>query len=162
MNRIHQDNSPIIHVDGLTKRYGQLVAVNSVSFSVLRGEVFGILGPNGAGKTTTVEILEGLRTPDSGTASVNGIDVTKEPRRVKAIIGVQLQTSAFFDGLNLSEILQMFGSLYRSKVDAPAILDEVELTEKGQVPVPRAIGGSEAAVLYSRGPNQRPAGDVPG
>ena len=134
---------PIIRVDELTKRYGQLVAVNAVSFSVFRGEVFGILGPNGAGKTTTVEILEGMRTPDSGTALVNEIDVTRHPRRVKAIIGVQLQTSAFFDGLSLLEILQVFGSLYQAKVDTRALLDEVELADKSRSQYRELSGGQK-------------------
>ncbi|MFQ5933842.1 MAG: ATP-binding cassette domain-containing protein, partial [Dehalococcoidia bacterium] len=121
--------TPIIQVDKLTKRYGRLLAVNSVSFSVHKSEVFGILGPNGAGKTTTIEIMEGMRAPDSGTAMVSGIDVIRHPQRVKAIIGVQLQTSAFFDGLNLTEILQVFGSLYRANTRAHALLESVELSD---------------------------------
>lgn len=125
-------DSAIVQVEGLCKRYGQVVAVDSVSFSVQRGEVFGILGPNGAGKTTTVEILEGLRTPDSGRAWVNGIDVVREPHKVKAVIGVQLQTTSFFDQLNLVELLEVFGSLYRARVDARAILDEMGLGDKAR------------------------------
>ena len=97
----------IIQVNDLRKSYGALKAVDGVSFSVGVGEVFGILGPNGAGKTTTVEILEGMRAPDGGTATVNGIDVHKDPRGVKQVIGIQLQSSAFFDRLNLSEILDV-------------------------------------------------------
>src|SRR5213080_5160091 len=84
-----------IVVDGLRKRYGNLVAVDGISFRVKEREIFGLLGPNGAGKTTTVEILEGLRQADAGRAVVAGIDVLKTPQKVKSRIGVQLQASAF-------------------------------------------------------------------
>ena len=103
----------IIEVDDLHKSYGPLKAVDGISFFVQQGEVFGILGPNGAGKTTTVEILEGMRTPDSGRATINGIDVGADPRRVKALIGVQLQSSYFFDYLKLTELLEVLASLYK-------------------------------------------------
>lgn len=136
-------NAQIIEVKDLTKRYGLLVAVNRVSFSVQRGEVFGLLGPNGAGKTTTVEILEGMRAPDSGTATVNGVDVTQDPQAVKSMIGVQLQTSAFFDDLSLSEMLSVFGSLYREKVDPRAILDTVEMGEKAKAQYKELSGGQK-------------------
>ena len=96
-----------IVVDGLRKRYGSLVAVDGISFRVKEREIFGLLGPNGAGKTTTVEILEGLRGADDGQAIVAGIDVRRDPDKVKNLIGVQLQSSAFFDGLNLVELLAM-------------------------------------------------------
>ena len=134
---------PVIEVDTLTKRYGQLLAVDRVSFSVYQGEVFGLLGPNGAGKTTTVEILEGMRAPDSGAARVTGIDVAAEPQKVKAIIGVQLQASSFFDGLNLLEILDVFGSLYRTRVDGRALLDTVEMGEKARSSYKQLSGGQK-------------------
>ena len=79
MNEARLGDGPMIEVRGLRKSYGDLEAVAGVSFSVARGEVFGILGPNGAGKTTTVEILEGMRPPDGGAAFVNGIDVRSDP-----------------------------------------------------------------------------------
>ena len=134
---------PIIQVSGLTKRYNSLTAVNNVSFEVYRGEIFGILGPNGAGKTTTVEILEGMRTADSGRAFINGIDVIKNPQAVKAIIGVQLQTAAFFDGLNLLELVSLFGRLYRRKVDALEILRRVELEDKARSKYKQLSGGQK-------------------
>ena len=92
----------IIEVEDLGKDYGTIRAVDGVSFAVKRGEVFGILGPNGAGKTTTVEILEGMRLPDKGIARIRGIDIRANPRAVKAIIGIQLQSTSFFDRLNLA------------------------------------------------------------
>jgi ABC-2 type transport system ATP-binding protein len=122
----------IIHVDDLRKRYGDLQAVDGVSFAVGAGEVFGILGPNGAGKTTTVEILEGMRKPDSGTALVNGINVQKDPRAVKKVIGIQLQSSAFFDRLNLGEILDVMASIYRRQIDAVELLGTVELADRAK------------------------------
>ena len=88
-----------IEVQGLRKSYGSLVAVDGISFTVREREIFGLLGPNGAGKTTTVEILEGLRQADAGTVMVAGVDVRRDPKAVKRLIGVQLQSSAFFSGL---------------------------------------------------------------
>ena len=116
----------------LRKSYGDLKAVDGVSFAVGAGEVFGILGPNGAGKTTTVEILEGMREPDSGTALVNGIDVQKYPREVKKVIGIQLQSSAFFDRLNLAEILDVMASIYRRQINAMELLGTVELADRAK------------------------------
>src|SRR6476660_5822437 len=102
----------IVRVNDLRKRYGNLQAVDGVSFEIAEGEVFGILGPNGAGKTTTLEMIEGMRPIDSGSAFVDGLDVAQDPRAVKARIGIQLQASSFFDELNLVELLELFGHLY--------------------------------------------------
>ena len=131
----------IILVDDLHKSYGALKAVDGVSFSVRAGEVFGILGPNGAGKTTTIEILEGMRAPDGGRASINGVDVSSNPREVKALIGVQLQSSYFFDHLKLTEILDVFASMYRRAVDPGAILRRVELEDKAASRFEELSGG---------------------
>lgn len=122
----------IIQVESLRKSYGDLKAVDGVSFAVGAGEVFGILGPNGAGKTTTVEILEGMREPDSGTALINGIDVQKYPREVKKVVGIQLQSSAFFDRLNLAEILDVMASIYRRQINAMELLGTVELADRAK------------------------------
>ena len=122
----------IIQVEDLRKSYGDLKAVDGVSFAVGAGEVFGILGPNGAGKTTTVEILEGMREPDSGTALINGIDVQKYPREVKKVVGIQLQSSAFFDRLNLAEILDVMASIYRRQINATELLGTVELADRAK------------------------------
>jgi ABC-2 type transport system ATP-binding protein len=136
-------NGKIIEVHDLCKSYGAFKAVDGVSFSVDSGEVFGILGPNGAGKTTTVEILEGMRPPDRGVALVNGTDVQKDPRGVKSVIGIQLQSSAFFDKLNLLEILGVFGSLYKRDVDALDILQQVELEDKAKSLFKNLSGGQK-------------------
>ncbi|HZA25053.1 MAG TPA: ABC transporter ATP-binding protein [Dehalococcoidia bacterium] len=136
-------NGKIIEVQDLCKSYGTFKAVDEVSFSVDSGEVFGILGPNGAGKTTTVEILEGMRPPDQGVALVNGIDVRKDPRGVKSVIGIQLQSSAFFDKLNLAEILGVFGSLYKCNVDPVDVLQQVELEDKARSQFKNLSGGQK-------------------
>ncbi len=137
------ESSKIIQVKDLRKSYGDLKAVDGVSFSVSSGEVFGILGPNGAGKTTTVEILEGMRTADSGTALVNGIDVRKDPRAVKRVIGIQLQSSAYFERLNLTEILDVMASLYHRAIDASALLNKVQLADRAKAQFKELSGGQK-------------------
>ncbi len=134
---------PIITVRDLRKRYGTLEAVAGVSFDVADGETFGILGPNGAGKTTTLEMIEGMRPIDSGTAEVDGIDVRRAPSRVKGRIGIQLQASAFFDELTLVELLDLFGRLYGRRPDPMALLARVELTEKARSKVATLSGGQK-------------------
>jgi len=136
-------SQPIIVVRDLRKRYGSLVAVDGVSFDVAEGEVFGILGPNGAGKTTTLEMIEGMRPIDEGSAVIDGVDVRKDPREVKRRIGIQLQASAFFDELTLVELLDLFGRLYGRAVDPMALLTEVELTEKAKSQVRTLSGGQK-------------------
>ena len=143
MPTAQSDNIKIIEVIDLHKSYGSLKAVDGVSFTVAAGEVFGILGPNGAGKTTTVEILEGMRPPDGGIARINSVDVQKDPRGVKAVIGIQLQASAFFDNLNLTEILELFASIYRRRADTRAILAQVELEDKAKSRFKILSGGQQ-------------------
>src|SRR3990172_4850092 len=116
MSTSKTDKSVIVARD-LRKRYGDLWAVDGMSFEVRRGEIFGMLGPNGAGKTTTVEILEGMRRADSGSATVNGHDVARDVKAVKSAIGVQLQSAAFFDHLKLTEIVDLFAACYGAEVD---------------------------------------------
>jgi ABC-2 type transport system ATP-binding protein len=135
--------TPIVVARDLRKRYGNLQAVDGVSFEIAEGEVFGILGPNGAGKTTTLEMIEGMRVIDSGSATVDGLDVARDPRAVKARIGIQLQASSFFDELNLVELLELFGHLYDRQVDAMALLADVELTEKARSQVRTLSGGQK-------------------
>lgn len=131
----------IINVEGLTKRYGSETTVDGISFAVKKGEVFGILGPNGAGKTTTLEMIEALRGISGGTVTLDGIDVAKHPDKIKSIIGIQLQTTAFFDNLTLREQLKMFASLYGEKIDPDELLAEVNLTDKATSYVEKLSGG---------------------
>ena len=137
-------NGRIIEVERLTKRYGELMAVDAISFFVEQGEVFGILGPNGAGKTTTLEMVEGLRRPEDGTITVDGLAVWPSPKAVKARIGVQLQATALFDYQKLHEIIYIFGSCYgihRSRADCVALLERVGLAEKADVFANELSGG---------------------
>ena len=133
----------VLEVKQLTKHYGDLLAVNSISFDVHRQEVFGILGPNGAGKTTTLEMIETLRPIDSGTVILDGLDVKKQAQEVKRRIGVQLQASSFFDKLSLKELLALFGEMYDRQVDPLALLDEVELRDKARSYVAALSGGQK-------------------
>lgn len=98
----------VIQVQNFRKTYGDLVAVDSLSFDVRRGEIFGLLGPNGAGKTTTLESLEGLRLPDGGTLQIMGIDPTRESGKLRNIIGVQLQTSGLPESIRVDEAMKLF------------------------------------------------------
>lgn len=136
-------HTSIIQVRNLGKRYGNLTAVDDISFDVVRGETFGILGPNGAGKTTTLEMIEGLKRPTSGTIHVDGNDVVHHTHAVKSIIGVQLQASTFFEALTLRELLNVFASLYGRTVDPMVLLDEVQLTDKADSQVKELSGGQK-------------------
>ena len=133
----------VIQVDGLSKHYGELKAVDGVSFGVERGEVFGILGPNGAGKTTTLECIEGLTQPTSGKTTVLGFDTQREPQQVKQRIGVQLQASAYFDYLTLKEILDLFGKFYDRRVNPMELLEQVNLADRASATVAKLSGGQQ-------------------
>src|SRR5438445_1239857 len=131
----------VVQVNDLRKRYGEIEAVRGITFEVESGEVFGLLGPNGAGKTTTVEILEGLRKADGGSAVVAGVDVFTDPSEVKRRIGVQLQASAFPDNLTAKETVEFFATCYDLDVDALALLRLVELEERAGQPQEKLSGG---------------------
>ena len=134
---------PIITVDGLTKAYAGTTVVDGISFTVEAGEIFGLLGPNGAGKTTTLEMLEALRPIDAGRATIDGIDVAKQPKQIKQIIGIQLQSTTFYDKLTLREQLRMFASLYGRRVDTDALLAKVQLSAKAGSYVEQLSGGQK-------------------
>jgi ABC-2 type transport system ATP-binding protein len=133
----------VLQVSHLKKKYGDLVAVDGVSFNVAQGEIFGILGPNGAGKTTTLEMIETLRPIDEGEIVLDGLDVRRAPQKAKQRIGVQLQSSSFFDKLTLTELLSLFGEMYGRQVDALALLEEVELRDKANSYVAQLSGGQK-------------------
>ncbi|HEX2030820.1 MAG TPA: ABC transporter ATP-binding protein [Actinomycetota bacterium] len=135
-----------VEVHDLVKEFrapggGRLRAVDGVSFTVRRGEVFGFLGPNGAGKTTTLEIIEGLQSPTAGRTSVLGFDSLRDRERMKERIGVQLQAGAYFDFLTLEEILDLFGSFYPKRVAPEVLLEKVGLLEKRRALVRELSGG---------------------
>ena len=133
----------VIQVRGLVKRYGPLTAVDGISFTVHRGEVFGILGPNGAGKTTTLEVIEGLQSPTAGETAVLGVDTRRDPQQVKGRIGVQLQASAYFDFLTLHEILTLFGTFYPRRIPADELLEVVGLADRSGTMLKKLSGGQK-------------------
>ena len=133
----------IIEVEKLRKQYGDKVAVDGVSFSVKKGEIFGILGPNGAGKTTTLEMLEAMRQIDGGKALINGIDVSKNPEGIRRIIGVQPQSPAFQDKTKLTELLELFAAAYGEKVNVKKFLSDLNLEEKASSFVEQLSGGQK-------------------
>ena len=132
-----------IRVENLRKTYGGVHAVDNVSFTVERGEVFGMLGPNGAGKTTTTEILEGLRTADSGIAEVLGMDLSRSALQVKQQVGVALQTTSLMPNLTAVELLELFGSFYPTSVRPDDLLDRLGLQEKRNARVQTLSGGQQ-------------------
>jgi len=122
--------APVIRVSDLKKHYGDVKAVDGVTFELAPGEVFGLLGPNGAGKTTTIEVLEGLRPPDSGTVEVLGFDVRRDPRLIKERIGVQLQNVSLYPRLTVTELLDLFGGFFSHHLPTKQLIDAVDLGER--------------------------------
>jgi ABC-2 type transport system ATP-binding protein len=133
----------IISVKDLVKDYGTFHAVKSISFDVHEGEIFGLLGPNGAGKSTTLEIIETLRQKTSGKIIVDGLDIDSDAASIKKIIGVQLQSSGFYPGLNLIELIKLFGGLYNQPVDPIELLKKVNLEEKAKSKAKELSGGQK-------------------
>jgi ABC-2 type transport system ATP-binding protein len=133
----------IISVKDLVKNYGDFQAVKGISFDVYEGEIFGLLGPNGAGKSTTLEIIETLREKTSGEVIVDGIDLDKAPHDIKKVIGVQLQTSGYYPGLNLTELINLFAGLYNRKINAMDFLDKVQLRDKAKAKFKELSGGQK-------------------
>jgi len=135
--------SVILKVENLEKSYGDLKAVDGISFEVEKGEIFGILGPNGAGKTTTLEMIETLREIDGGRATIDGIDVAKNPYKIRSIIGVQPQSPGFQDKTKLSELIQLFAAAYGERVNPEKFLDEVNLGSKTDSYIENLSGGQK-------------------
>jgi ABC-2 type transport system ATP-binding protein len=133
----------IISVNGLHKSYGDFKAVKGISFDVYEGEIFGLLGPNGAGKSTTLEIIETLREKSAGKIVVDGFDLDQQPNEIKKIIGVQLQTSGYYPGLNLTELLELFAGLYNQTIDPLTLLDSVNLRDKAKAKYKELSGGQK-------------------
>lgn len=133
----------IISVKDLHKKYGDFEAVKGISFDVFEGEIFGLLGPNGAGKSTTLEIIETLRNKTSGEITVDGFNLDKQPNDIKKIIGVQLQASGFYPGLNLVELINLFAGLYNQSVDPMVFLDKVNLRDKAKAKFKELSGGQK-------------------
>lgn len=135
-------NEMMVDVRNLVKRYQQKTVVKGISFAIKRGEIFGVLGPNGAGKSTTLEMIEGIRAPDDGTAIIGGLDIRKQKRAVQRIIGVQLQSTTLFPELTVRETIQFFGSIYPKALDTNYLLELVRLEEKAKA-YPQDLSGGQ-------------------
>lgn len=133
----------VVKVNKLNKSYGNRKVVKDVSFSVNKGEIFGILGPNGAGKTTTLEMIETLRPIDSGTAVINGVDVTKDPDTIRKMIGIQTQSTALMDKATLRELLNLQLKIYNSDTSVEELLKKVELTDYANYYPEKLSGGQK-------------------
>lgn len=133
----------VVQVENLTKSYGASTVVDRVSFTVGRGEIFGILGPNGAGKTTTVESLAGLRTADSGTVRVLGLDPQQDPAAVRDSLGVQLQESRLPGKLRVVEALRLYAAFYSDPEDPDTLIRLLGLTDRRDTPYEDLSGGQK-------------------
>lgn len=138
-----------IEVRGLRKRYRHRVAVDGVSFEVAPGEIFGLLGPNGSGKTTTVECVQGLRRPDAGSICVFGMDVGADPRRVRRVVGSQLQESALPDRIRVWEALQLFAAISPGGRPWQQLLDEWGLAAQRRTPFGDLSGGERQRLFVA-------------
>ena len=141
--------APVLEVTDLVKCYGDLRAVDGVTFVVNEGEIFGMVGPNGAGKTTTIECLEGLRQIDGGRVSVYGKDPFEERRTVMERIGIQLQESDLPSRLRVREALNLFASFYAEPVDPEMLLERMGLQDKAKSPVKKLSGGQKQRLFIA-------------
>jgi len=137
---------PILAVEGVTVRYGSRTAVDGLSFSIERGEIFGLLGPNGAGKTSTLSVIEGLLGPASGSVLVDGADALNAPLEAKARLGVQLQASSFQDELTIEQLARLYAGLYGLRLRRGDIRDRLHAVGLGDEltkPFKRLSGGQQ-------------------
>ncbi|MFC4056725.1 ABC transporter ATP-binding protein [Planomonospora corallina] len=139
----------VIEVTDLRKRYADLTVLDGVSFSVEEGEIFGILGPNGTGKTTTVECVEGLRRPDSGTIRVLGLDPVEDARKVRELIGVQLQQTRLPENIKVWEALDLYASFYAEPRDWRELLEEWDLADKRNARFGKLSGGQQQRLFIA-------------
>ena len=141
------EKKTIISVKDLIKNYGSFEAVKGISFAVYENEIFGMLGPNGAGKSTTLEIIETLREKTSGEVFVDGHNLDKEPGEIKKIIGVQLQTSGYYPGLNLVDLIELFCGLYNKNMEPMELLADGEPHRKSKIKIQRIKRRAKATVF---------------
>jgi ABC-2 type transport system ATP-binding protein len=139
----------VVEITNLYKSYGSVKAVDGISLSVERGEVFGVLGPNGAGKTTTVETAAGLRQPDSGTVRVLGLDPAKDPDAVRQRVGVQLQSAVLPNRMKVKEAMAIFTAAYRDHADPEQLLAEWGLAERRNTGFAKLSGGQKQRLFIA-------------
>ena len=139
----NDNKGAVVQVEGLCKRYGDIEALRGITFQILPGEVFGLLGPNGAGKTTTIEILEGLRQPDSGSVMVCGMAPAQESAALKERIGAQLQATVLPDKIRVEEALELFASFYQHSASIEMLLERFGLAEKRRSFFEKLSGGQK-------------------
>lgn len=140
----------IVECEHVTKSYGDIIAVNDVNLSIEEGEVFGLVGPNGAGKTTLIEMIESLRSPDSGSIRVLGLDPAKEANRLQEKIGVQLQTTSIQPNIKVKEAIKLFASLYRQPLTNPEeLLKTLSLEDKANSRFRKLSGGQKQRVAIA-------------
>jgi len=139
----------IIEVEKLVKRYGEITAVDGISFEVHEGEIFGMVGPNGAGKTTTIECIEGLRVPDGGSIRVWGLDPQRDGYKLQERIGIQLQESALPDRIKVWEALDLFASFYRKSMDWAPLLERLGMADKRNTPFAKLSGGQKQRLFIA-------------
>ncbi len=135
--------APVVQVEKLKKRYGSVIAVDGVSFSIQEGEIFGLIGPNGAGKTTIIECLEGLRIPDGGTLRVMGLEPVNNVYPLRQKVGIQLQEAALPGRLKVQEICRLFSSFYPHPVPWEPLVEQMGLSTKRQAYVDALSGGQK-------------------
>src|SRR4051812_8082310 len=141
------DGDPVVTARTLTKSYGDRQVLDGLSFTVVRGEIFGVLGPNGAGKTTAVEIVQGLRSPDAGTVDVAGLDPGTDPQRVRRVVGSQLQSAALPDRIRVGEAVRLFARLAGDVVDWRVLMADWDLTRLERSAF-RNLSGGERQRLF--------------
>lgn len=138
----------VIEVENLYKHYDEVKAVNGISFQVQAGEIFGFLGPNGAGKTTTIEIIEGYKTADSGSATVLGLDPRRARYELRERMGLMLQETSLYPDLKVGELLRLFASYYRQPVDLDGLLEMIGLEEKRGAFLRELSGGQRQRLVF--------------
>ena len=142
-------SQPVIHVAGIRKTYGSIVAVDNVSFDVQAGEIFGLIGPNGAGKTTTMECVEGLRKPDGGVVSVVGLDPFRDVYALQDRIGVQLQAAQLQKRIKVWEAIDLWASLYQRHLDPKTLLGQLGLADKADAWFMTLSGGQKQRLFIA-------------
>jgi ABC-2 type transport system ATP-binding protein len=140
---------PVIVVEGLRRSYGKIEAVRGVTFSIPEGCIFGLLGKNGAGKTSIIEMIEGIRRPDSGAITVQGLDPFRDARRVRQLIGAQLQAIAIPDRLRVSEAIKLFAAFYEHSMPADELLELVGLVQQRSIYFEHLSGGQKQRVALA-------------